>query len=289
MIKNLLKVLLAVVLVISLCACEGEVTAPKNPSGTNSGEAVKIAQGESTSTVTPVPTVVVAPKPDRDANRYASVEQNPVVTIEMEDGSKIILELYPKLAPESVENFISLINQGFYDGVIFHRTIPGFMAQGGDPEGTGNGGPGYGIYGEFASNGFSNSIKHERGVLSMARSTDKNSAGSQFFIMVDSAPHLDGDYAAFGRVTEGMEVVDRIVNSEVIRRDGEYSDELIERYNAFPEGTEPDEEWIADYFKEQSEFNRPVNPPVIKKVTVDTFGVEYEEPYHMNDFKADEG
>ena len=135
---------------------------------------------------------------------------NPVVTIEMENGGVIKAELYPEIAPESVRNFISLINKGFYDGLIFHRVIPGFMIQGGDPEGTGMGGPGYHIYGEFRGNGFQNDLKHKRGVLSMARSMYPNSAGSQFFIMHEDAPHLDGQYAAFGAVTEGIEVVDQI-------------------------------------------------------------------------------
>lgn len=136
--------------------------------------------------------------------------QNPIVTIEMEDGGIIKAELYPDKAPQSVRNFISLINKQFYDGLIFHRVIRGFMIQGGDPEGNGTGGPGYSIKGEFSSNGFENDIKHEAGVLSMARSMRPDSAGSQFFIMHKKAPHLDGEYAAFGKVIEGMDVVDRI-------------------------------------------------------------------------------
>ena len=151
-------------------------------------------------------------KPDRDPNRYANVEQNPVVTIEMNDGKIIKLELYPKIAPESVENFVELVNSGFYNGLTFHRTIPGFMAQGGDPLGNGTGGPDYSIYGEFSENGFENSLKHVRGVLSMARTMVKDSASSQFFIMHADAPHLDGDYAAFGLITEGLEEVDKIAN-----------------------------------------------------------------------------
>ena len=141
---------------------------------------------------------------------------NPVVTIEMENGGIIRAELYPDIAPNTVNNFISLIQKGFYDGVIFHRVISGFMLQGGDPRGTGTGGPGYQIFGEFSSNGFRNDLKHERGVLSMARAMDPNSAGSQFFIMTTTSPHLDGQYASFGKVTEGMEVADKIVNA---RRD----------------------------------------------------------------------
>ena len=136
--------------------------------------------------------------------------QNPIVTIEMEDGGTIKAELYPEIAPNTVNNFISLINKGYYDGVIFHRVIPGFMIQGGDPKGTGTGGPGYSIKGEFTRNGFKNDLKHDRGVLSMARTMMPNSAGSQFFIMHKNSPHLDGQYAAFGKVVAGMDVVDKI-------------------------------------------------------------------------------
>ena len=137
---------------------------------------------------------------------------NPIITITMEDGGIIKAELYPDIAPVSVDNFVKLAGQGFYNGLTFHRVIPGFMIQGGCPEGTGMGGPGYTIKGEFAANGFNNPLKHERGVLSMARAMDPNSAGSQFFIMHETSPHLDGQYAAFGKVTEGMDVVDRMTN-----------------------------------------------------------------------------
>lgn len=136
--------------------------------------------------------------------------QNPIVTIEMEDGGIIKAELYPTVAPNTVNNFISLVKKGFYDGTIFHRVIPGFMIQGGDPEGSGMGGPGYGIKGEFRANGFNNELQHTKGVLSMARAQSPNSAGSQFFIMHQDAPHLDGQYAAFGKVVAGMDVVDKI-------------------------------------------------------------------------------
>ena len=138
---------------------------------------------------------------------------NPIVTIEMEDGGVIRAELYPDVAPKTVENFVSLVQEGFYDGVICHRVIPGFMSQGGDPTGTGMGGPGHTIPGEFTANGFKNDLKHTRGVLSMARTMDPNSAGSQFFIMHMDAPHLDGQYAAFGKVIEGIEVVDSIART----------------------------------------------------------------------------
>ena len=139
--------------------------------------------------------------------------QNPIVTIEMENGGTIKAELYPAIAPNTVNNFISLVKKGFYDGTIFHRVIPGFMIQGGDPTGTGMGGPGHTIPGEFTANGFKNDLKHTRGVLSMARTMDPNSAGSQFFIMHMDAPHLDGQYAAFGKVIEGIEVVDSIART----------------------------------------------------------------------------
>ena len=148
--------------------------------------------------------------------KKVTVDKNgklPLVTIEMADGGVIKCELYPDIAPITVENFISLIEKEFYNGLIFHRNIPGFVIQGGCPNGNGMGGPGYTIKGEFSSNGFENNLKHTKGVLSMARSMMPNSAGSQFFIMHDDAPHLDGDYAAFGKVVEGMDVVDRIANS----------------------------------------------------------------------------
>ncbi|MCM1259091.1 MAG: peptidylprolyl isomerase [Roseburia sp.] len=168
--------------------------------------------------------------------------QNPIVTFEMENGDIIKAELYPEIAPNTVNNFISLIRKNFYDGLIFHRVINGFMIQGGDPEGTGMGGPGYGIKGEFAENGFENNLKHSQGVLSMARSMMPDSAGSQFFIMHKDAPHLDGAYAAFGKVTEGMDTVNKIAETAT-----DYSD-------------------------------RPMEDQVMKKVTVETFGVEYPEP-----------
>ena len=167
---------------------------------------------------------------------------NPVVTFEMEDGSVFKAELYPEIAPNTVNNFVSLVSKGFYDGLIFHRVISGFMIQGGDPKGTGIGGPGYSIKGEFSANGFKNDLKHEKGVLSMARAMDPNSAGSQFFVMHEFSPHLDGQYAAFGKVIEGIDVVDRIAT---VRTD----------YN-----------------------DRPRTPQKMKKVTVETFGVEYPEP-----------
>ena len=172
---------------------------------------------------------------------------NPVVTIEMENGGKIVAELYPEIAPETVNNFISLAKQGFYDGTIFHRVIPGFMIQGGCPEGTGMGGPGYCIKGEFFFNGVKNDLKHKRGVLSMARSSSPNSAGSQFFIMHQDAKHLDGQYAAFGKVTSGMEVVDAIAAVKTDRND------------------------------------RPQEEQKIASITVDTHGESYEAPKKLPD------
>lgn len=165
----------------------------------------------------------------------------PIVTIEMENGSRIKIELYPQIAPNTVNNFISLVQQGFYNGLIFHRVIPGFMIQGGCPQGTGTGNPGYSIKGEFSGNGFNNTLRHDRGVISMARSARPDSAGSQFFIMVEKSTHLDGQYAAFGKVIEGMEEADRIVG---VKRD----------YN-----------------------DRPREDQRIKAVTVDTFGGTYGE------------
>lgn len=152
----------------------------------------------------------------------------PVVTMTMETGEEIVMELYPQIAPNTVNNFISLINEQFYDGLIFHRVIPGFMIQGGDPEGTGMGGPGYSIKGEFAANGFDNPINHTKGTLSMARSNDPDSAGSQFFIMVEDGPHLDGDYAAFGQVVEGLDAVEKIVQVERDEMDKPLEDQIIE-------------------------------------------------------------
>lgn len=170
---------------------------------------------------------------------------NPIVTIEMEFGGIIKAELYPEIAPNTVNNFISLINKGFYDGLIFHRVIKGFMIQGGCPEGRGTGNPGYSIKGEFSGNGFKNDLKHTPGVLSMARAMAPNSAGSQFFIMHETSPHLDGSYAAFGKVIEGMEIVNEIAETKT------------------------------------GYMDRPVMDQKMKKVTVETFGVDYPEPEKM--------
>ena len=174
--------------------------------------------------------------------------QNPIVTITMQDGSVMKAELYPEVAPNTVNNFISLINKGFYNGLTFHRIIPGFVIQGGCPTGNGTGGPGYGIKGEFNSNGVKNDLKHTEGVLSMARAQHPDSAGSQFFIMDKPAPHLDNNYAGFGKVIEGMDTVKAIVNTPLIN----------------------------------PRMGNPVEAPIIKEVTVDTFGVEYSEPETNN-------
>ena len=174
--------------------------------------------------------------------------QNPIVTFTMKNGDVFKAELYPEIAPQSVNNFISLIQKDFYNGLIFHRVIRGFMIQGGDPQGTGMGGPGYSIKGEFASNGFKNDLKHTEGVLSMARSMFPDSAGSQFFIMHKNSPHLDGDYAAFGKIIEGMDIVNKIA-------------EVKTNYN-----------------------DRPLEDQVMDTVTVDCFGMEYPEPEKMREF-----
>lgn len=155
--------------------------------------------------------------------------KKPVVAIEMENGNQIKIELYPEVAPETVRNFVSLVEKGFYDGIIFHRVIPGFMIQGGDPQGNGTGGCGYSIKGEFTANGFRNDLKHERGVISMARTANPNSAGSQFFLMHADSPHLDGQYASFGRIIEGLEEVDRIVNVKRDYRDRPLEDQRMKK------------------------------------------------------------
>lgn len=164
--------------------------------------------------------------------------KKPVVTIVMEDGGTIKVELYPEVAPNTVKNFVYLVKKGFYNNLIFHRVIPGFMIQGGDPQGSGMGGPGYSIKGEFNRNNFKNDLKHTRGVISMARSSDPDSAGSQFFIMVDDAPHLDGQYAAFGKTIEGMDVVDRIVSERTNFRDKPLSDQRMKEVTVELNGEE---------------------------------------------------
>jgi peptidyl-prolyl cis-trans isomerase B (cyclophilin B) len=176
-------------------------------------------------------------KQDGEKTDYStSVTENPIVTITMENDEKIVLELDPAVAPNTVANFISLVEDGFYDGLIFHRVIPDFMIQGGDPEGNGSGGPGYSIEGEFTDNGFENNLKHDRGVISMARTNDPNSAGSQFFIMVKENSQLDEQYAAFGKVIEGMETVDAIVSAERDRADKPLKDQKMKTVKVDTEG-----------------------------------------------------
>jgi len=181
---------------------------------------------------------------ENDVNEVEQTSvEHPIVTMTMENGGEVTIELYPEVAPNTVNNFISLVESEFYDGLIFHRVIPGFMIQGGDPEGNGMGGPGYSIKGEFSSNGFDNNLAHTRGVISMARSQHPDSAGSQFFIMTDTASQLDGDYAAFGKVIAGMDVVDDIVESERDKLDKPLEDQVIQAMKidlAGYEATEPE-------------------------------------------------
>jgi peptidyl-prolyl cis-trans isomerase B (cyclophilin B) len=196
------------------------------------------AQNNSTTTNT----TTNSKTPEQSSGTAQSNTKNPIVTITMASGEEIKVELYPSVAPNTVKNFISLVQKGFYNGTTFHRVIPNFMIQGGDPKGDGSGGPGYSIKGEFAKNGFNNTLKHERGVISMARTNAPDSAGSQFFIMVAAATSLDNNYAAFGKVTSGMETVDKIVNTQ------------------------------------RDKADKPLQSQVMKTVTVDTFGVSYGEP-----------
>jgi peptidyl-prolyl cis-trans isomerase B (cyclophilin B) len=232
--------LAAILLIMAGC---GSVKKGNNADNT-SGAGANAQQNEAAKAPDSTPST---DKPSVDSNSPQSgpsktADKLPIITIEMDNGKTITAELYPDIAPNTVNNFISLVKKGFYDGTIFHRVIPGFMIQGGDPDGTGAGGPGYGIAGEFSDNGFANGLKHKRGVLSMARAGNPDSAGSQFFIMVADTPSLDGQYAAFGKVTSGMDTVDEIVNLD---RDAQ---------------------------------DRPAAPPVMKKVTVDTQGKDYPEP-----------
>lgn len=229
MIKKLILVMLGVIFLFSGIACSSS-----NQTNTSQSDNSQAQQPAPVAPQTPAP----APPTEPDKGK-----KNPVVTIEMTDGKKIKFELYPKVAPNTVKNFISLVKKGAYDNTIFHRVIPGFMIQGGDPQGTGGGGPGYDIKGEFTNNNFQNNLLHNRGVVSMAREPQSyDTAGSQFFIMVADYPSLNGDYASFGKVTEGMDVADKIVSVE---RDAN---------------------------------DRPVQEQKMKKVTVETFGIQYPEP-----------
>ncbi|WP_458119899.1 peptidylprolyl isomerase [Paenibacillus sp. Z6-24] len=248
--KNVVFVLVFAALFLIIAGCgnnNGTGSSTSGQTGTSTGTETNGSSGstgstESSSEAGSAATDTAQTESANDNSADFKQANDPIVTVEMDDGQKIEIELYPKAAPNSVNNFISLVKKGFYDGLTFHRVIPGFMIQGGDPKGDGSGDPGYSIPGEFKSNGVQNDLKHTAGVLSMARAGDPNSAGSQFFLMVADAPHLDGEYAAFGKVISGMDEVNKIVN---LPRDAN---------------------------------DKPETPPVMKKVTVDTKGVDYPEP-----------
>ena len=239
--KRILPILLALMLLIgcttaaanTMTGKEGELTASGTEQQSNESEREEQTEPASAGS-------------ESNQSQEGTDMKNPIATITMKDGGVMKLELYPDVAPNTVKNFISLANSGFYDGLIFHRVIAGFMIQGGDPNGNGMGGPGYSIKGEFTGNGFTNDLKHSRGVISMARAMDPDSAGSQFFIMHVDYPYLDGQYAAFGMMTEGFTVLDSIATTETDRND------------------------------------RPLNPVVIDTIRVETFGVDYGEPEKIN-------
>ena len=249
--KTIALLLAAVLLILTFAACNKAKNDPKpggdDPSVTETSPAAQESDAQDASDQSEAETT--AADAENESEETPMSKDNPIVTITMENGGVIKAEIYPDIAPNTVNNFISLIKKGFYDGVIFHRVIPGFMIQGGDPDGVGTGGPGYKIHGEFTNNDFKNDLKHTRGVLSMARQGNPynpkpyyNTAGSQFFIMVADYPSLDNDYASFGKVIEGMDVVDAIVSVETDRND------------------------------------KPLEDQRIKTVTVDTKGVDYPEP-----------
>ncbi len=268
--KNLLILLLAIAMIFALTGCgkkydiqpmkgndNFELTSKEDSSGEDidelSGDVEAEVSGEE-----------VNQEGEVDMSGETVEAKNPIVTMVIKDLGTIKMELYPEIAPETVKNFVSLVNSGFYDGLIFHRVIPNFMVQGGDPLGNGTGGAEYNIKGEFAINGVENNLSHVRGLVSMARSNDYDSASTQFFIVTTDSTYLDKQYAGFGRVIEGMDVADKIVNQPVVRRE---IDEGIDYYT----NTE-------EYIKQSLECDRPVNPPVIEKATVETFGIEYGEP-----------
>ena len=247
---RLLLAFISILFLFAFTGC-GAAPAPVNEQAEEAGEAEETAETAELETEEATDTegageaaaeLAAAGEEAGGTASYPEVEENPTATITMENGGEIIIELYPEVAPNTVANFISLVEKGFYDGLIFHRVIPGFMIQGGDPQGTGMGGPGYTIPGEFNSNGFANNLAHERGVVSMARSQNPDSAGSQFFIMTADAPQLDGEYAAFGRVIEGMDVVDEIAATE------------------------------------RNAADKPLEAQRMESVTVDTKGVDYPNP-----------
>jgi peptidyl-prolyl cis-trans isomerase B (cyclophilin B) len=229
--------LLALALFLIAAGCGVDQGKPSNGQGSGGG-----GQATASPSPSPSPSPTATEAPEAEGPELLGPEKHPEVTMELSNGKVIKIELYPEVAPNTVNNFISLVQQGFYDGVIFHRVIPGFMIQGGDPEGTGMGGPGYSIPGEFTENGFDNKLKHTRGVISMARTNQPDSAGSQIFIMVEDAPSLDNKYASFGAVIEGMEAAD-----EIVAQDRDSGD-------------------------------KPLAPISMKKVTVDTKGMTFEPP-----------
>ena len=261
--KSILVICLMVALSVVFVGCADKQLSSE-AQGTQTSTTTQNNSGDDNEMKETNPNEAAIAKAKAEANKYAEVENNPIVTMNIKDMGTIKIELFPKTAPESVENFISLINSGFYNGLTFHRTIPGFMAQGGCPLGTGTGGPDYGVIGEFSANGFENNVSHKRGILSMARSNDMNSAGSQFFIVTTDSEFLDGQYAAFGQVLEGMEIADQIVNTEVHLREADIMNIQITT--------------MEEYMEVMGKLDKPVNPPVIESISVDTFGVTYDEP-----------
>lgn len=286
--KKIVVLFACVCVLLFLVACEDKNKKVENVSGEVKASEEKVTSNSSKTSGDEVINVVESGEKSvmnekRDPKRYADVERNPIVTMEMKDGKKVTIELYPQIAPTTVENFVSLIQKGFYDGVIFHRVMPSFMAQGGDPQGNGLGGPGYSIEGEFSENGFTqNNLKHDIGVISMARATDPNSAGSQFFIVTSDQSYLslDGKYAAFGKVVDGMDVVYEIVNSEVSFSSKQLNT-IYEKLMVGDEDLTNTEIALIQAYQAGEVFDRPINPPVIKTMTVDTFGVDYLEPVKL--------
>ena len=246
--KRITAVLTAALLLFAALGCVGNAAAnstgeqPAAPGAEfTSQETEQTTEATATEITEPAQLTAIPAEPTSKPEEETTMK-NPIATITMKDGGVMTLELYPDVAPNTVKNFIALANSGFYDGLTFHRVISGFMIQGGDPEGMGSGGPGYAIKGEFSSNGFQNDLKHTRGVISMARTMVPDSAGSQFFIMHADAPHLDGEYAAFGKMTDGFFVLDRIASVQTNR------------------------------------YDMPLSPVVIDTIRVETFGVDYGEP-----------
>lgn len=286
--RNFLLVSLLIALNIILLGCDKKETKIDNNSENNNSKIEKIESGENNNAnIKPVieqnSGEVISGDENNDADdtfvtlnealknakadsqKYSEVEKNPIVTMVVKDYGTVKMELYPKIAPESVENFVSLINKGYYNGSIFSRTIPWFVAQGGAHDGNEIVGPGYCIVGEFAINGFQNELTHEIGLLSMARGQENNSAGAQFFIVTSDSTYLDGQYAGFGRVLDdGMSIINQIVNVDVLLREKDVDVSSIQT--------------VEEYIEILSKIDRPVNPPVIESMTVDTFGVTYDEP-----------